>query len=138
MGAALQPLVGNTMDHSSITLPVERRGSRVIVTVPEFVGPAVHDQVRDQILAHFGPGTATMIIDMSEATFIDASGLAVLMAAHHRAAAHGCSISVVAPHPMVTRMFFLSGADQEFTVHPSVHEALAADPTTAVPRQTAP
>lgn len=60
-----------------------------------------------------------LLLDLSQVTFIDCSGLRVLQAAHH---AHR-RFAVVAPSVAVTRLLDLAGAS--VTVFASDHEAVA-------------
>ena len=50
-------------------------------------------------------------LDCSELTFIDASGLSVLVAAHRLCEARGAKLTIVDPSPCVTRLLALTGLD---------------------------
>lgn len=114
------------MPDRSPPLPVENLGSRAIVVFPEFVDAASQESVGEQLLAALDASGGSLIIDMSDAVFVDSAGLGVLIAAQRRARESRTRLAVVAEHPIVLHMFELAGADQLLTVYPSVHEALAS------------
>jgi anti-anti-sigma factor len=50
-----------------------------------------------------------LVADLHQVTFIDASGLNVLVAAANRAAAHGSSLHVVCARPRIRQLFRVTG-----------------------------
>lgn len=67
-----------------------------------------------------------VIVDMRELTFIDSSGLAVLLAAGALARAHGADLHLAGVQPMPARLLEITGADRAATFHDDVEQALAA------------
>ncbi|WP_336211824.1 STAS domain-containing protein [Nonomuraea sp. LPB2021202275-12-8] len=66
-----------------------------------------------------------LILDVNELSFLDSSGLAVLLAAAVLADAHGAGVHLVAPHPRVTRLLEITGAHRAVSVHDDVERAIA-------------
>ncbi|PSK93800.1 anti-sigma B factor antagonist [Murinocardiopsis flavida] len=130
------------MPERSLTLTVEHLGPRALVVLPDLVDAASQRSVGEQVLAALDASGGSLIIDMSDVTFIDSAGLGVLISAHRRARESGAGLAVVAEHPIVLYMLEIAGADQLFTVYPSVHDALyndpAADPAADRPRAVRP
>jgi anti-sigma B factor antagonist len=63
---------------------------------------------------------ADIVIDMTDLTFMDCSGISVLIEAHKRAIQHGRTVVLRKPQGMVARVLDLSGVDQVLTTEPSV------------------
>jgi len=69
------------------------------------------------------------ILDLSGLAFLDCAGLRVLLAASRQAAAHGGSLILAAPRPVVVKLLRLTGSDQHLAIFPTVAEAVAAHRT---------
>ena len=63
-----------------------------------------------------------LIIDLSDCTFIDSTGLSLLVAAQRQVTSR---LAVVAPHSQVRRTLTVAGLDTVFVVHMTTAEALA-------------
>lgn len=71
-------------------------------------------------------GAATLIIDLSQLTFISSAGLRVILLAERRAKAVGCRIRVCAASPLVREVFEVSGLTAVIRLYPGREEAAAA------------
>jgi len=67
-----------------------------------------------------------LIVDMTDLSFIDSSGLGVLIAAQNRARELGDSVVLVQPPPLVRRLLAGTQLQHRFTVHETLDDALAA------------
>jgi anti-sigma B factor antagonist len=63
---------------------------------------------------------ADVIVDLAGLTFIDSSGISVLILAFKRAAAHGRTFVLRAPPAQVARVLQMTDTDQMFTIEPPV------------------
>ncbi|WP_066370515.1 STAS domain-containing protein [Herbidospora mongoliensis] len=70
-----------------------------------------------------------LILDFSAVTFLDSSGLHVLLNAHDGAAHGKHNFSLAAPHPRVTRLLQITGVLHHLQVHASVEQARTAAAT---------
>ncbi len=77
------------------------------------------DQVRRRLDEH-------LIVDVSGLTFLDSSGLAVLLAAATLARVHGAGVHLAGLRPRVARLLEITGAERAVTVYDNVEQALAA------------
>ena len=69
-----------------------------------------------------------VVLDLSEATFVDSQALSVLLTARHRAEQTGIGFAVVLPpepYTQVHRILDITGLGASFATYPSLHEALA-------------
>jgi anti-sigma B factor antagonist len=95
-----------------------------LFTAPEF---------KQHVGAPIEEGVGTVVVDLSETTFIDSSSLGVLIAAHRRLAAQGGSLTVVCTHDAIVKTFRITGLDGVFRIVDSLDDALDAD---AVPSRS--
>lgn len=74
----------------------------------------VHRQANDAVAS----GCADLRIDLSGVTFIDASGIRLLVQLRTTAAEHGGRLEIVAPSACVLRLLALLGLTDAFTLGP--------------------
>lgn len=93
------------MDDLSPGLTVESLDDRLVVT------GEVDAHTADALAEHLAelPTAGEVRIDMSGVTFIDSSGLRVLIDAHQRAGEQDTTITLVEPSAAVTRLLEISG-----------------------------
>ena len=65
---------------------------------------ATSPAIRESLMAAINSGNVHLAVDMSGVTFIDASGIGVLVAAANRARQAGGGLSLLAPSPQVRRL----------------------------------
>ena len=68
-----------------------------------------------------------LVIDMSALDFMDCCSLSVVLRIKELAQRDGGDVLLAAPQPLVRRLLALTGADESFSVHPSVAAAVAAN-----------
>ena len=71
-------------------------------------------------------GAVSLVVDFSEATFIDSMTLGVLLGAVKRLRPSGGSLSVVCTDPHIRRIFEITLLDRVFALHETLESALAA------------
>jgi anti-sigma B factor antagonist len=84
-------------------------------------GPAL----REHLLSTFANGEDTVVVDLSQVSFLDSSGLGVLVTAHKRARATEGTMRIAACRPQVATIFQITALDRAFSIYPSVESALA-------------
>ncbi|GAA4556474.1 STAS domain-containing protein [Planotetraspora kaengkrachanensis] len=67
-----------------------------------------------------------LILDLSDVSFCDASGLAVLVGIQRRARQCGITLRLAAPSRRMTRLLQITDLDQSFTIHPTLSSAIAS------------
>jgi anti-anti-sigma factor len=81
--------------------------------------------LREQLLSLLRPQASRLIVDLSEVSFCDASGLAVLVATERRARLLGGLLRVAAPAHAVVEALRISGMLRQFDIYPTVLAATA-------------
>jgi|tagenome__1003787_1003787.scaffolds.fasta_scaffold19862379_2 anti-sigma B factor antagonist len=69
-------------------------------------------------------GRTRLVLDLSEVTLCDSSGLSAMIRIHHRAGAAGGWLRLVAAQPQVQRVLELTNLVRLVPLHPGVQEAL--------------
>ena len=82
--------------------------------------------VRERLAAATNDGGERLVVDLSDVTFIDSTGLGVLVEARSRLANRRAFV-VVAPGVEARRALEISGLDRHFAVRETLEAALAAD-----------
>lgn len=114
----------DTLDHQSALLIVN--GDLDLATAPEF---------KRRLLTAIHDGKSTVIIDLTDCTFLDSTGLNVLL--HAGAEPDVRSLELVIPtSSLIRRVFAISHLDQMFEIHATRDTALAARDQEAHPTTT--
>jgi len=93
----------------------------MVVSVAGEVDAHTAPPVREAVLATVGPG-ARVVVDLTEVTFLDSTGLGVFVTALKRLREVDGTLDVVITSPRVLKVFTLTGLD----VLIPIHETLAA------------
>ena len=78
-------------------------------------------------------GKKQIVVDLSQATFIDSTTLGVLVGGVKRLRPAGGSLALVCTDDNITKIFEITGLDRVFPIHSSRDEALAAVASSARP-----
>jgi anti-sigma B factor antagonist len=105
---------------------VEVEGEIHVSTAPEFSG---------MLSAAIDGGRTALVLDLSGVTFIDSTGLSVLLNGLRRVMRAGGRMALVCTNPTVLRLFEITRLDSTFDIHaalePAVELVQAADGSTA-------
>lgn len=81
---------------------------RVVGDIDAATAPALDETLR-QVQAE--AGLSEIALDFSDMSFIDSSGLSVLVAAHKRLRASGVMLAITNASPSARRLFSIAGLD---------------------------
>jgi anti-sigma B factor antagonist len=85
---------------------------RVVGELDSYTAPTLRTCALDQITA----GVSDVVIDLSEMTFIDSSGLNALVRARMRVEALGGSLRLRGPSPQTRKLLEITTVDQIFPI----------------------
>jgi len=88
-----------------------------LYTAPEF---------KQQLLEVISQGAETVIVDLTNTTFIDSTTLGVLVGGVKRLRPNGGQLSLVCSDRNITKIFEITGLDRVFTIHATRDEAVEA------------
>jgi anti-sigma B factor antagonist len=87
-----------------------------------FTAPELKQAVGDAI----GEGRTRVVVDLAETTFLDSSGLGVLVGALQRLRDCGGALGIVNVDAAISRTFSITGLDQILAIRETRDEAVAA------------
>jgi anti-sigma B factor antagonist len=111
--------------HEAPVAGVDERDGAVVVRLAGELDLYNAHAVRDELLAAAARGPARLVVDLSDVTFIDSTGLGVLIEARTRLA-NRRGFLLAAPGLETRRALEISGLDRHFAVHDSLDDALGA------------
>ena len=117
--------------------PVATISGLPVVRGPAEIDIANAGQLRAALLAAAAQGHATIVVDLTETSFCDTSGLQVLVLAHRRAAAEGGELRLVVRSATLQRLFSLTGVDHVIPNFTTLDQAVGELPAVAIrPRRS--
>ena len=108
-------------DELSVT--VRRERGVVIAAVTGDIDMSTVAGLRERLFA-LADGGQPLIVDLNRVTFIDSTGLGVLIAAARRAAGRGASVHAVCSRPQTRKLLWLTGVDRRIPLTATVDGAL--------------
>jgi len=110
--------------HKPPVASIEERDGAVIVRLVGELDLYNAHLVRDELVAAAEREPERLVVELSGVTFIDSTGLGVLIEARTRLANRRAFL-LVAPGLETRRALEISGLDRHFSVHDSLDEALS-------------
>jgi anti-sigma B factor antagonist len=107
----------NDQEIDSDTHVIELGGEVDLYTAPEF---------KERMVELIESGKKQIVVDLSQATFIDSTTLGVLVGGVKRLRPAGGSLALVCTDQNITKIFEITGLDRVFPIHDSRDEALSA------------
>ena len=97
-------------------------GTRAVVSVGGEVDLETASQLGEHALDAMHHVSPRIVLDLTDVSFMDSTGLKVLVTIERRAQLAGGSFALVGASPPVLRILNLTGLDQVFTLHASTDE----------------
>jgi anti-anti-sigma factor len=116
----------------SAGFPVTTISGMPVVRGPAEIDIANAGQLRAALLAAAAQGHATIVVDLTETSFCDTSGLQVLVLAHRRAAAEGGELRLVVRAATLLRLFSITGVDHVIPNITTLDQAVSEVPAVAI------
>ena len=107
----------------ALTIGVRHEQGCVIVAAAGEIDISTVTRLRDRLFEVAASG-APLVVDMEKVSFIDSVGLAVLVGAAKRAAAHRGSLQVACALPKIRQLVRLTGLDGQIPLARTLDEAL--------------
>ncbi len=101
----------------SETHVIQLGGEVDLYTAPEF---------KERLVELIENGKTKIVVDLSEATFIDSTTLGVLVGGVKRLRPAGGSLALVCSDQNITKIFEITGLDRVFPIHATRDEALSS------------
>lgn len=112
-----------------LALSTSQVGDLAVVTVGGEVDLDTASQLGDHALDAVRDVSPHVLLDLTGVTFMDSTGLKVLLSVQRRAELAGGSFGVAGPSRAVRKILALTGLDQTFDIYETVDEAPATRST---------
>ena len=96
---------------------IELGGEIDLYTAPEF---------KERMVELIDGGKTNIVVDLSNATFIDSTTLGVLVGGVKRLRPQGGSLALVCTDQNISKIFEITGLDRVFAIHENRDEALGS------------
>jgi anti-sigma B factor antagonist len=102
-------------------------GDRHVVAVTGEIDLFTAPEFKQRVSAPIDAGRSSVIVDLTDTTFIDSSSLGVLIGAHRRLKLRGGTLVVVCDNDAIVKTFRITGLDGVFTLVRSLDDAPDGD-----------
>ena len=106
-----------------LSMTVRRERGVVIAEVTGDIDISTVSGLRERLLELADSGEP-LIVDLNGVSFIDSTGLGVLVGVSRRAAVHGASVHAVCSQPHTRKLLWLTGVDRRIPLSATVDGAL--------------
>ena len=111
---------------TQLSLTTTPHGSAAVVSVAGEVDLGTAGELSDHLAGAIQQAGPHLVLDLADVSFMDSTGLKVLLATHKRVRLLGGQLALAAPGRSVRKVLTVTGLDQTFLVRDTVDEALAA------------
>jgi len=100
-----------------------------VITVTGDVDVMNAGQLRELLLEQYAAGERHFVLDLSDVTFLDSTGLGVLVATHRRTRNGAGSLRLVVTRKQLLHLLRMTGLHSVFHVYPTLDDAMDAAST---------
>lgn len=100
-----------------------------MVTLRGELDLAGESELRDRLRTACDENDGRVVLDLGELSFIDSTGLSILVEYHARTRAAGGRLVLLAPRPTVVRILNITGLDERLTICDRLDDADEAMPS---------
>jgi anti-sigma B factor antagonist len=105
----------------------QRRGGLSVITPQGEIDVATAPGLRDHLDKVIGRGSGPVVVDLTSVTFIDSTGLGVLIGAQKHCDEAERELRIVITDPRIRKVFEITGLTDHFAIHDSLEPALRSD-----------
>ncbi len=104
---------------------LESNGIPVLAVRGE-VDVATAPQLRERLNAFAEPGNVTIVVDLTDVSFVDSTALGVLVSGAKRLRKGGGDLKLVVTEPHIAKVLSITGLNEVFEVFATAGEAVSA------------
>lgn len=119
-GVGEQVLGTRDVSEPPLKIELDLRGDHAIVRMVGELDIATAPLLRETVMKLLQPSLSigVVILDLSETTFVDSTGLGVLAASRQRVEREGGALVLRAPRPNTAKVLAVTGLDRVFVIEP--------------------
>ncbi|MCC2320600.1 STAS domain-containing protein [Cellulomonas xiejunii] len=108
-----------------VQVTTEDVGARTVVRVAGEVDVASADRLRERLAVLLSQGRTDLVVDLTGVTFLDSTGLGLLVGTLKRVRLAGGRLELVVDSERLLKVFRITGLTQVFAIHDTLDGALA-------------
>lgn len=108
-----------------VSVTSRQSGDRTVIEVKGEIDVYTAPALREEISSLVDAEHTTIVVDLSQVSFMDSTGLGVLVGALKKVRTLGGDLSLVINEEKILKVFRITALTQVFSIHPTLEEALA-------------
>jgi anti-sigma B factor antagonist len=109
-----------------LSIDVSRGAEATVVSLAGEIDLATQGELRTVLNDLVVAGDVDLVLDLSEVSFIDSTGIGALIGTRRRVHAFQGSLTLVCPHEAILKIFTITGLEKVFDIRPTLAEVPAA------------
>jgi len=109
-----------------LSISSDARGEVTVVHVGGEIDVYTAPVLRERLDEHISAGRHHLVVDLEDVSFMDSTGLGVLVGRLKLVRAHNGTLRLVCSSERILKVFSITGLDKVFQISASVDDALAA------------
>lgn len=109
-----------------VSFEVKQHGDVPVLAVAGEIDVYTAPKLREQLLELSHTGKMTVVADLTDVSFVDSTGLGVLVSGLKRFREAGGDLRLVVTQPQILKVLEITGLSTVFVVHPTVDEAVGS------------
>jgi anti-sigma B factor antagonist len=106
----------------SLSMALSGTGTQSVLHIRGEVDLHSASQLQDRLRQVIASARRSVVVDMTDLTFLDSTGLGVLVAARNEAAVAGTALGLVCTSDRMLKLFRITGLDAVFEIYATVPE----------------
>lgn len=112
----------------NFSVTTERRDGTAVIALAGEVDLYTAPEFKQELVRAIEEGAQSVVVDMTDTTFIDSTTLGVLVGGLKRLRPSGGRLALVITDPNIRKVFDITGLDRVFPIHETRDEAFEATP----------
>ena len=108
-----------------VSVTSRQSGDRTVIEVKGEIDVYTAPVLREEISTLVDADHTTIVVDLTQVSFMDSTGLGVLVGALKKVRTLGGDLALVISEEKILKVFRITALTQVFSIHPSLDEALA-------------
>ncbi|MCV2394906.1 STAS domain-containing protein [Actinotalea sp. M2MS4P-6] len=108
-----------------VSVTSRESGDRTVIDVKGEIDVYTAPVLREEISNLVDAEHTTIVVDLTQVSFMDSTGLGVLVGALKKVRTLGGDLSLVINEEKILKVFRITALTQVFSIHPTLEEALA-------------
>lgn len=108
-----------------VSVTSRESGDRTVIEVKGEIDVYTAPVLREELTSLIDSEHTTIVVDLTQVSFMDSTGLGVLVGALKKVRTIGGDLALVIDQEKILKVFRITALTQVFTIHPTLEAALA-------------